>query len=197
VPADPLDPGGALRPGIVHRIDKDTSGLLVVAKNPVAREDLKRQLQAHSVERRYRALTIGVPKSDTFRTVHGRDPRSRLRFTSKLREGKSAITELLLLEALAGARAAYVECRLQTGRTHQIRVHLLECAKTPLLGDSLYRGPTLLPKELAPAAERIGRQALHAMVLGFDHPRTKLRLRFEAPLPDDFAGALALLRALT
>ena len=193
--ADPRDPLGALRPGIVHRIDKDTSGLLVVAKNALAREGLKEQLKAHTVERRYRALTIGVPKPGVVRSLHGRDPRSRLRFTSRVREGKPAITNLVVLEALGAGRAAYVECRLETGRTHQIRVHLLECTKTPLLADKLYRGPAPLGPELLLAAERIGRQALHAFSLGFVHPRSGEGLRFEAPLPDDFASALALLRA--
>jgi 23S rRNA pseudouridine1911/1915/1917 synthase len=194
--ADPLDAAGALRPGIVHRIDKNTSGLLVVAKNTVARESLKQQLQAHSVERRYRALTIGVPRAGVIRSLYGRDPRSRLRYTTRLREGKSAITELSVLESLAGGRAAYVECRLRTGRTHQIRVHLLECAKTPLLAEPLYRGPAPLPEELAPSAARIGRQALHALTLGFEHPVSGEQLQFESPLPDDFAGALSLLRAV-
>ena len=194
--ADPLDATGALRPGIVHRIDKNTSGLLVVAKNPVARESLKRQLQAHSVERRYRALTIGVPRAGVIQSLYGRDPRSRLRYTTRLREGKSAVTELSVLESLAGGRAAYVECRLRTGRTHQIRVHLLECAKTPLLAEALYRGPAPLPNELAPSAARIGRQALHALTLGFEHPVSGEQLHFESPLPDDFAAALALLRAV-
>jgi 23S rRNA pseudouridine1911/1915/1917 synthase len=194
--ADPEDPTGALRPGIVHRIDKDTSGLLVVAKNQPAREGLKAQLASHSVERRYRALTVGVPLPATFRTSHGRDPRSRLRFTTRVREGKSAITKLSVIERLAGGRAAYVECRLETGRTHQIRVHLLECAKTPLLADQLYGGPRV-PGELVPAAEAIGRQALHAQVLGFEHPRTKAPLRFEVPPPRDFMAALELLRGVT
>ncbi|HLV64976.1 MAG TPA: RluA family pseudouridine synthase [Polyangiaceae bacterium] len=191
---DPRDQTGALRPGIVHRIDKDTSGLLVVAKNDAAREGLKEQLAAHTVERRYRALTIGVPTKRSIRTAYGRDPRSRLRFTSRVREGKPAITHVAVLEVLAGGAAALVECRLETGRTHQIRVHLSEQCNTPLLGDALYRR-SRVPEALMEAAARIGRQALHAAVLGFDHPRTGAHLRFESPLPEDFAGALALLRA--
>ncbi len=196
VPEDPRDPAGALRPGIVHRIDKDTSGVLVVAKNAGAREALKAQLAEHSVERRYRALTIGAPKAQRISTLHGRDPRSRLRFTTRVSEGRPAVTEVTPLEVFAGGRAAYVECRLETGRTHQIRVHLLECTKTPLLADALYRGPRL-PSELEPAAALIGRQALHAFCLGFAHPRSGQALRFEAPLPADFQRALEFLRAAT
>ncbi|MFO7178941.1 MAG: RluA family pseudouridine synthase [Pseudomonadota bacterium] len=191
---DPRDETGALRPGIVHRIDKDTSGLLVVAKNEAAREGLKAQLQAHTVERRYRAITIGVPNETTIRTAYGRHPRSRLRFTSRVREGKPAITHVAILERLAGGAAALVECRLETGRTHQIRVHLFEQCNTPLLGEPLYRRSPV-PEVLTEAAARIGRQALHAAVLGFEHPRTGAHLRFESPLPEDFSAALGLLRA--
>jgi len=187
--------GEALRPGIVHRIDKDTSGLLVVAKTPQSRESLKVQLAAHSAERAYLALTLGVPAPRTIRTHYGRDRRSRLRFTSRLEEGKLAVTHVRVLERLAGGRAAFVECRLETGRTHQIRVHLSEQSKTPLLADALY-GKRPSDPELVSASELIGRQALHAAVLGFTHPVTGERLRFEAPPPPDFASALAALREL-
>ncbi len=187
--------GEALRPGIVHRIDKDTSGLLVVAKTAPSRESLKAQLAAHSAERAYLALTLGVPGPRAIRTQYGRDRRSRLRFTSRLDEGKLAVTHVSVLERLAGGRAAFVECRLETGRTHQIRVHLSEQAKTPLLADALY-GKRPSDPELASASELVGRQALHAAVLGFTHPLTGERLRFEAPLPADFASALAALRKL-
>jgi 23S rRNA pseudouridine1911/1915/1917 synthase len=183
------------RPGIVHRIDKDTSGLLVIAKNEAAREHLKAQLAEHSMERVYRAITQGVPRVATIRSLHGRDPRSRLRFTSKVAEGKTAVTHVRVMEVLAGGKAALVECRLETGRTHQIRVHLLERASTPLLGDALYRTPQQ-PRELAPIAEALGRQALHAAVLGFVHPRSGEALRFESALPADFERALSALRAL-
>jgi 23S rRNA pseudouridine1911/1915/1917 synthase len=184
------------RPGIVHRIDKDTSGVLVVAKIAPAREGLKAQLAAHSMERAYHAITIGVPRLTSIRTTYGRDPRSRLRFTSRLQEGKSAATHLRVLETFVNGRAALVECRLETGRTHQIRVHLLEQAKAPLLGDALYKGASL-PAELAPVAEALGRQALHAKVLGFSHPITGAALRFESPLPEDMAAALETLRSAT
>jgi 23S rRNA pseudouridine1911/1915/1917 synthase len=192
--AEPSE-GDALRPGIVHRIDKDTSGLLVVAKTAQSRESLKAQLAAHSAERAYLALTLGVPAPRSIRTHYGRDRRSRLRFTSRLEAGKLAVTHVSVLERLAGGRAAFVECRLETGRTHQIRVHLSEQAKTPLLADALY-GKRPSDPELASAAELVGRQALHAAVLGFTHPVTSERLRFEAPLPADFARALAALRKL-
>jgi 23S rRNA pseudouridine1911/1915/1917 synthase len=193
--AEPGDAAGAVRPGIVHRIDKDTSGVLVVAKTAASRESLKAQLSAHSVERAYLALTLGVPAAATIRTQYGRDRRSRLRFTSRVDDGKLAVTHVKVLERLAAGRAALVECRLETGRTHQIRVHLAERAKTPLIADALYGRPAN-DSDLAGVSVRLGRQALHAAVLGFDHPLTRERLRFEAPPPDDFARALAELRAL-
>jgi len=189
------DGEAAQRPGIVHRIDKDTSGLLVVAKDDRAREGLKAQLAAHSVERAYLGLTLGVPKTGVIRTLHTRDPKSRLRFTSRSKNGKSAITHVRVLERLADARAALVECRLETGRTHQIRVHLSEQTKTPLLADALY-GKKPSSEELARIAEGLGRQALHATLLGFEHPSTGERMRFEVPPPEDFAHALAALRSL-
>ncbi len=189
------DHAGAMRPGIVHRIDKETSGLLVIAKTAASREALKAQLGAHTAERVYVAITLGVPSTSTIRTQYGRDRRSRLRFTSRLREGKLAVTHVRVVEKLAGGRAALVECRLETGRTHQIRVHLSEQQKTPLLADSLYgRRPS--DADLADIAATLGRQALHAAVLGFVHPTTGERVRFEAPLPADLATALASLRAL-
>jgi 23S rRNA pseudouridine1911/1915/1917 synthase len=192
---DPRDDQGALRPGIVHRIDKDTSGLLVVAKDDRTREGLKAQLARHSVERVYLALTLGVPQLTTIVSTHGRDPKSRLRFTSRAKEGRSAVTHLRVLEALANQRAAYLECRLETGRTHQIRVHLSEQTKTPLLADALYGRPPA-SADLAEIAARLGRQALHAAVLGFIHPVSEQALRFEVAPPADFAQALESLRAL-
>lgn len=194
-PADPRDPAGALRPGIVHRIDKDTSGVLVVAKSEVAREGLKAQLSEHTVERVYRALTVGVPVAATIETQHGRDPSSRLRFTSRVIRGRRAVTHVAPLEVLAAGRAALVECRLETGRTHQIRVHLSERAGTPILADALYGGRRGAPEVVA-IAEKLGRHALHAAVLGFTHPVTGQPLRFETPLPGDMQEALEGLRRL-
>ncbi|HEY6727226.1 MAG TPA: RluA family pseudouridine synthase [Polyangiaceae bacterium] len=195
-PSDPRDPDGSLRPGIVHRIDKDTSGLLVVAKTALAREGLKKQLADHSVERAYRALTQGVPTAGRIQTLHARHPRSRLKFTAAATRGRQAITHVAVVEVLAAGRAALVECRLETGRTHQIRVHLAETLARPLLADSVYGQPSGHP-DLRLVEEALGRQALHAGVLGFLHPRSGERLRFEAPLPPDMQQALSSLRALS
>ncbi len=193
LPSDPLDEEGHLRPGIVHRLDKDTSGVLVVAKDERTREGLKEQLSAHTVQRRYVAITCGTPASRTLRTTHGRHPVSRMKFTSNGRTGKEAVTHVKLLERLAGGAAALVECRLETGRTHQIRVHLSEQTRTPILGDALYGGvPRNAP--LHDVAKALGRQALHARLLGFVHPATGESLSFETPLPADMSEALDTLR---
>jgi 23S rRNA pseudouridine1911/1915/1917 synthase len=193
--ADARDPQGSVRPGVVHRIDKDTSGVLVVAKDEPTREGLKAQLSSHSMERVYRALTLGVPRAGRIESLYDRHPRSRLRFTSKTNQGKRAVTHVDVLESLSGGRAGFIECRLETGRTHQIRVHLSEQRGTPLLADWLYGREPGSP-DLLTIVSALGRQALHAAVLGFVHPITSERLRFEAPLPTDFQLALAALRAL-
>jgi 23S rRNA pseudouridine1911/1915/1917 synthase len=192
---DERDPDGKLRPGIVHRIDKDTSGILVVAKDAVTREGLKAQFAHHSVMRVYHALTIGVPRPGRIDSWHGRDPRSRLRFTSRLDRGRRAVTNVRVLETFAAGAAALVECRLETGRTHQIRVHLSEQAGTPLLADALYGG-RVQAGPLRDIASSLGRQALHARALGFEHPIRGERLSFEVDLPSDMAAALSALRAL-
>lgn len=192
--SDPLDGEGHLRPGIVHRLDKDTSGVLVVAKDEPTREGLKEQLSAHTVQRRYVAITCGTPASRTLRTPHGRHPVARMKFTSNGRTGKEAVTHVKLLERLADGAAALVECRLETGRTHQIRVHLSEQTRTPILGDELYGGiPRNAP--LRDVAKALGRQALHARLLGFVHPATGQNLSFETPLPADMLEALDALRS--
>jgi 23S rRNA pseudouridine1911/1915/1917 synthase len=192
VSADERDPQGALRPGIVHRIDKDTSGLLVVAKNDVAREGLKAQFASHDIERMYWAATVGRPSRTRIDTFYGRHPTNRFKFTSRLTSGRKAITNVELVEQFDGA--SIVHCRLETGRTHQIRVHLSEQANAPLLGDKLY-GKSTLPAALAPVVAGLERQALHAAVLGFRHPISKETLRFEVPLPDDLDALRARLRA--
>ncbi len=185
-----------LRPGIVHRIDKDTSGLLVVAKTAFSREHLKDQLAAHSVERNYLALTVGVPQLGTISTLYGRDPKSRLRFSSRVAMGKRAVTHLKVVERFARDVAALIECRLETGRTHQIRVHLSVEARTPLLGDELYGG-LRGPREVVEVGRVLARQALHAQTLGFVHPRTLQHMRFSSPLPADIEHAIQALRQLS
>lgn len=195
-PFDSRDPIGHLRPGIVHRIDKNTSGVLVVAKDERAREGLKAQLSAHTVERSYRAITLGVPAPGRIETLHGRSPSSRVRFTSRVEQGRRAVTHVLVEEILARGAAALVVCRIETGRTHQIRVHLSERAGAPVLADALY-GKTPRDPRIASVAAALGRQALHAEVLGFDHPVTNERMRFVAPMPEDMARALSALRAMS
>jgi 23S rRNA pseudouridine1911/1915/1917 synthase len=182
---------GPPRPGIVHRIDKDTSGVLVVARTAVVREALKKLFAAHELERVYDAIAVGtLPDRKTFDTLHGRHPTDRKKFTSRTREGKRAVTHVQVVERFE--HAVRVECRLETGRTHQIRVHLAE-ANAPLLGDQLYGKPPRDPRVRA-IGEELGRQALHARVLGFVHPITKKKMRFEAPWPEDFAAAVSALR---
>ncbi len=178
--------GGVARPGIVHRIDKDTSGLLVVAKTDAAHEGLAAQFAAHSVHRRYLAVCAGhpSPSEGTIDARLGRSDTDRKKMSVLPKDssrGKHAITHYRTIERLCGA--ALIECRLETGRTHQVRVH---CASIGhgLLGDPLY-GRT--PKGLRPVLERTGfaRQALHAAELGFNHPVTDEALRFASPLPGD------------
>jgi 23S rRNA pseudouridine1911/1915/1917 synthase len=179
-----------VRPGIVHRLDKGTSGVMVVARTARAREALKLQFQAHSIERAYEAIVVGPAEPGTIATMHGRHPRDRLRFTARVTRGKRAVTHVRVVSALRGA--THVECTLETGRTHQIRVHLSESG-TPVLGDPLYGKPPRDP-EVRTVAERLGHQALHARLLGFVHPAAGQRVRFEAAPPADFAEALAALR---
>jgi len=193
-PSDPRDEQGHLRPGIVHRIDKDTSGLLMVAKTERAREGLKEQLAQHSIERRYLGLTVGVPRPGRIETLHGRDPKSRLRFSSRVTEGKPAVTDVEVLGRAAGDEGALVRLTLHTGRTHQIRVHLSLERGTPLLADALYGGMRA-PERVQRIAADLGRQALHASVVGFRHPTTGEELRFESPLPSDLEQAWTALRA--
>lgn len=178
------------RPGVVHRLDKDTSGVMVVARTDAAREGLTAQFSRHDIEREYQALCLGVPPpAQTFDTLIGRHPSDRKRFSSKVKAGKRAVTHLRLERALVGA--ALVRCRLETGRTHQIRVHMADHG-FPLLGDPVY-GRTPRDARLKLAHEQLGRQALHARVLGFVHPISGDRLRFEIEPPDDFARALCAL----
>ena len=189
--------GGVLRPGIVHRLDKDTSGLMVCSKNDLTHRALALQFKEHTIERRYVAIVRGRPARDegTFRTLHGRNPKNRFKFTSRVQEGKHAVTRYRVLERFEGPGFAVVEARLETGRTHQVRVHFSE-NNMPILADQLY-GRTRaagLPEALKQAVEALGRQALHAAVLGFLHPGTDEPIRFETPPPEDMQAVLRVLR---
>ncbi|SEN16947.1 RluA family pseudouridine synthase [Lihuaxuella thermophila] len=178
--------GGVARPGIVHRIDKDTSGLLMVAKNDRAHQSLVAQLKEHSVERVYVAVVHGVipHENGTIDAPIGRDPAHRQRMAVIHKNSKHAVTHFTVRERFSGT--TLVECRLETGRTHQIRVHM-KYIGFPLVGDPVYG-----PKKNAYPIEG---QALHAQVIGFTHPRTGERIRIEAELPEDMERLLHFLRA--
>ena len=176
--------GGVERPGIVHRIDKDTSGLLVVAKSDRAHEGLTRQFAAHSVERRYDLAVRGrpLPPMGTVDAPLARSARDRTAMAVvEGGRGKRAVTHYRTMEALDGATR--LECRLETGRTHQVRVHMAHLGH-PLLGDPVYGRPGG-PVQTVLDRLSFGRQALHAATLGFTHPVTRQDVRFEAPLPAD------------
>ena len=176
--------GGVARPGIVHRIDKDTSGLIVVAKTDVAHEGLARQFADHSIERRYLAIVNGVPKLAKgivdAPLARSSTNRKKIAIVSPGR-GKRAVTHWQRLTPLRDA--ALVECRLETGRTHQVRVHMASIAH-PLLGDPVYGGTARVHRALLTELG-FARQALHAARLGFIHPVTKGRLSFDSALPSD------------
>ena len=177
---------GVPRAGIVHRLDKDTSGLLVVAKTLTAQTDLVRQLQARTVSREYRAVVHGtVPRNGRIEGPIGRDPRSRTKM-AVVRSGKPAVTHYSILEKLA--RATVLACKLETGRTHQIRVHLQKLGY-PIWGDPVYG------KTNAPAEPSIQRQALHAERLALRHPDHGETVQWEAPLPADMKALIKALRA--
>ena len=209
--------GGGKRPGIVHRIDKDTSGLLVVAKSDRAHHGLAAQFEKHTVDRAYLAICHGVPDQADPRLQGVRgvsfEPGGVMKITTHLARhktdrqkqavlfqgGRHAVTRVRLLERFGQPPvAALVECRLETGRTHQIRVHMAHTGHG-LIGDPVYGGrrklsEKALPPKAVAAARAFPRQALHAAVLGFEHPVSGDALRFEAELPADFAGLLAALR---
>lgn len=210
--------GGRKRPGIVHRIDKDTSGLLVVAKSDRAHHGLAAQFEAHSAERAYLALVHGVPSAADPRLRGTRgvsmDPGEVVRIQSGLArhktdrqrqavyfdgQGRHAVTRARVLESYGQPPTlSLVECRLETGRTHQIRVHMAH-AGHGLLGDPVYGGrrraaARALPAEVLAQVEGFDRQALHAAVLGFAHPVSGEMMRFESPLPADMEALVAALR---
>jgi len=209
--------GGVKRPGIVHRIDKETSGLLVVAKTDVAHQGLAAQFAAHSVERYYRAICYGVPGANDprLRGIRGAsfETGNILRMTTQLARhktdrqkqavlfqgGRHAVTRARIVEPFGTpAVAALIECWLETGRTHQIRVHMAH-AGHGLIGDPVYGGKRKLPAkalslEAIEATQSFPRQALHAAVLGFEHPVSGEAIRFEAPLPEDMTALIETLR---
>ena len=176
---------GVLRPGIVHRIDKDTTGALLICKDDTVHRDLAEQLKVHSIKRRYRAIVQGNLKEDqgTVDAPVGRHPTDRKKMAVNYKNGKEAVTHYQVLERFGNA--TYIECRLETGRTHQIRVHMASLGH-PLLGDTIY-GSSKNPYHLQG-------QALHAMILGFVHPITREYLEFQAPLPEYFIKLLDKLR---
>ena len=175
---------GELRPGIVHRIDRDTTGALVVCKNDNAHVFIAAQIAEHSVNRLYRGIVSGgsLDDSGTIQGAIGRDPRDRKRMAINEKNGKPAVTHYKVLSH--EGEYSYVEFRLETGRTHQIRVHMASIGH-PLLGDEVY-GPKKCPYKLSG-------QCLHAMTLGFIHPTTKEFVEFFAPLPEYFTKLLAKL----
>jgi 23S rRNA pseudouridine1911/1915/1917 synthase len=204
---DALAIGGEARPGIVHRLDKDTSGLLVAAKTERAMASLAKQFANHTIERAYNAVVWGAPRDLTgmIESQIGRSPFDRKRMAVLRGGGKLARTRYKVIEKFgAGDRpfASLIECRLETGRTHQIRVHLTHLGH-PLIGDPQYgrgrtapRGKSDAELHAFSAAAQFPRQALHAFVLGFQHPSLHKTLRFEAPWPADFAELVAALKGL-
>jgi len=176
---------GVMRPGIVHRIDMDTTGALIVCKNDVAHNSIAEQLKEHSITRKYFAVVHGVLKQDegTVSAPIGRHPVDRKKMSINEKNGREAVTHYRVLERYR--QFTYVECQLETGRTHQIRVHLASIGH-PLLGDSVY-GPAKSPY-------RLNGQTLHAGILGIIHPRTGEYMEFTAPLPDYFEDLLRKLR---
>lgn len=177
---------GVMRPGIVHRIDKDTSGVLVICKNDKSHQCVAEQLKVHSITRKYRAIVHGIIKADEG-TVHaaiGRHPEERKKMAVHVKNGRDAVTHYQVLDRMKGY--TYIECTLETGRTHQIRVHMAAIGH-PILGDMVY-GPKKCP------VKGLQGQTLHAMVLGFIHPSSGKYVEFQADLPEYFQELLKRLK---
>jgi 23S rRNA pseudouridine1911/1915/1917 synthase len=187
--------GGEVRPGIVHRLDKDTSGVMVIAKNDAAHRKLAAEWGTDRVRKEYLAIVYGTPKQQraTIDAPIGRDPRNRKRM-SVVKSGRSAVTEYVIEQPLR--HASLLRLRLRSGRTHQIRVHLKHLGH-PIIGDPLYSGPQwrgIPDKRIQKAIAAFPRQALHAARLTIPHPRTGETMTFESPLPEDMRELLAALR---
>ncbi len=177
---------GVLRPGIVHRIDRDTTGVLIVCKNDMSHNNIAAQLKQHSITRRYYAVVYGNIKEEdgTVNAPIGRHPTDRKKMAINYKNGKEAVTHYRVVERFG--KYTWIECRLETGRTHQIRVHMSSIGH-PLLGDTVY-GPTKCPYGFLTG------QTLHAYILGFIHPRTGEYMEFCASLPDYFERLIRILR---
>ena len=178
---------GVLRPGIVHRIDQDTTGAIVICKNDYAHRFIAEQLREHSITRTYHAIVHNhvVQEEGTIESTIGRHPVDRKKMAMNVKNGKHAVTHYKVLDSLNG-KFTYICCNLETGRTHQIRVHMASIGN-PILGDSVY-GPSKCPFHLTG-------QTLHAKTLGFIHPRTKKYIEFDAPLPEYFQKLLKQLKS--
>jgi len=191
------------RAGIVHRLDKDTTGLVVVARDPLCHHKLAEQFQARTILRRYVALCFSTPRgkrlidredSGIIETLIVRDARDKTRMAVDRDRGRRAVTNWQVKRRFSCG--VLVELKLETGRTHQIRVHLSHIG-SPIIGDQQYRAPDSLPGPLSIAAAEFGRQALHAFKLGFVHPASGKTLTFEAPLPDDMSELISLFESYT
>lgn len=193
--------GGSLRPGIVHRLDMGTSGLMVAAKNDSTHRHLARQLEARTLTRRYKALVWGTPepRHGKIEAAIGRNPGNRKKMAVVKKGGKAAVTRYRVLKPV-GVKASLLECRLATGRTHQIRVHMSDMGH-PVVGDPLYGGGR--KRRLRDATDAVRKalaafdhQALHAYLIGFRHPSSGESLRFEAEIPSDFKALLNILEEI-
>ena len=191
--------GGVIRPGIVHRLDKGTSGVLVAAKNDKAHRHLSGQFKEHTVSRKYQALIFGAlsEEAGTIESVIGRHVADRKKMSIHTKQGRPAVTHWRVLESFTGV--TLVEAELETGRTHQVRVHL-SSINHPVVGDDLYGADKKLKqiaaKRMLDLLRSVKRPMLHAFHLTFNHPETGRPMTFEVPAPSDFAGILAALRAL-
>jgi 23S rRNA pseudouridine1911/1915/1917 synthase len=188
--------GGVVRPGIVHRLDRGTSGLLVVAKDDATHRDLARQFASRTVEKEYLAVVLGVParREATIDAPIGRDPVHRMKMSTRAPRGRAARSSYSVVESLDGA--ALVRVRIHTGRTHQIRVHLASIGH-PVAGDATYGGTRPAPSRRASsraALRALDRPALHAARLTFSHPKSGERISFTSPLPPDLEALLGALR---